>query len=157
MSAQQESIKIVGQNRKARHDFEITDTYEAGMVLVGSEVKSLRNGTCSLDEAFARPKGDELYLYDMHIPPYEQATIQRHEPKRPRKLLLHRRELQRIIGECTQRGYTLVPLKVYFKEGKAKVEIGLARRRRKWDKRMKKEAEQRRADAKADLSRRPRR
>ena len=127
------------------------------MVLQGTEVKSLRNGTCSLGEAYARPKGDELYLYDMHIPPYEQGNIQNHEPKRPRKLLLHRREIDRIISRCSQRGYTLIPLLVYFKEGYAKVEIGLARRKRQWDKRHKKEAEQQRKDAQAALARRKRR
>jgi SsrA-binding protein len=157
MTAEQDSIKIIAQNRSARHDFEVEDTYEAGMALLGSEVKSLRNGVCSIEEAFARPKEDELYLYDMHIPPYEQATIRNHEPKRPRKLLLHRREIQRIASQCAQRGYTLVPLKVYFKKGKAKVEIGLARRRRRWDKREKVAAEQRRKEARAELSRRSRR
>lgn len=157
MSAQQDGIKIVAQNRKARHEFEIEDTYEAGMALVGSEVKSLRNGTCSLDEAYARPQDDEVFLFDMYIPPYEQATIQKHEPTRPRKLLLHRREIGRIVSQCAQRGYTLVPLRVYFKEGRAKVEIALARRRRRWDKREKKAAEQRRKEARAELPRRPRR
>lgn len=154
MRTRQNSVKIVARNRRARHDFFIEDTYEAGMVLQGTEVKSLRNGTCSLAEAYARPSGDELYLHDMHIPPYEQAGIQNHEPKRPRKLLLHRQEIGRIISRCTRRGYTLIPLSVYFKEGYAKVEIGLARRRRHWDKREKKEAEQRRKDAQQDLGRR---
>lgn len=154
MRTRQNSVKIVARNRRARHDFFIEDTYEAGMVLQGTEVKSLRNGTCSLAEAYARPRGDELYLHDMHIPPYEQAGIQNHEPKRPRKLLLHRQEIGRIISRCTRRGYTLIPLSVYFKEGYAKVEIGLARRRRHWDKREKKEAEQRRKDAQQDLGRR---
>jgi len=156
MPPEQDSVKIVAQNRKARHDFEIEDTYEAGMVLVGTEVKSLRNGECSIEEAYARPRDEEVFLYDMHIPPYPQATIQNHEPKRPRKLLLHRREIGRIVLQCAQRGYTLVPLQVYFKEGKAKVEIALARRRRKWDKREKTAAEERRKEARAQLGRRTR-
>jgi len=157
MAARQDNVKISAQNRKARRDFFVEDTYEAGMVLQGSEVKSLRKGDCSLDEAYARPEGEELYLFDMHIAPYEQASIRNHEPTRPRKLLLHRREMDRIIAQCTQRGYTLVPLRVYFKEGFAKVEIALARRKRKWDKREKVAAEQRRKDARTELGRASRR
>jgi SsrA-binding protein len=147
-------IQLVARNRRARRDFVIEDTYEAGMALQGTEVKSLRSGNCSLAQAYARPRGDELYLIDAHIPPYEQGNIQNHEPTRPRKLLLHRRQIDRIISQCTQRGYTLIPLRVYFKDGYAKVEIGLARRRQKWDKRQKKEAEQRRRDARDALRRR---
>jgi SsrA-binding protein len=154
MKPAEDGIKIVATNRKARHDFEIEDAYEAGMVLQGTEVKSLRQGACSLEEAYARPEGDEIFLYDVHIPPYEQATIYNHEPKRPRKLLLHRREISRIIVQCTQRGYTLIPLKLYFKGGRAKVQIALARRRRRWDKRDKMEADQRRRDVKSALGRR---
>ncbi len=157
MTAQQNNVKIVARNRKAWHDFMIEDTCEAGMVLQGTEVKSLRNGACSLEQAYARPKGQEIYLFDMHIPPYEQANIRNHEPMRPRKLLLHRREIGRLISQCTQRGYTLVPLSVYFKEGYAKVEIGLARRKQRWDKRRKKEAEQRREEARNALRRRAKR
>jgi len=150
-----DGVKIIAQNRKARHDFLIEDSYEAGMALLGTEVKSLRSGQCSIEEAFARPRGSEVFLYDMDIPPYEQATIANHEPKRPRKLLLHRREIDRIAVQCVQRGYTLVPLRVYFKEGIAKVEIALARRRRKWDKREKKAAEERRREARSHVGRRP--
>jgi SsrA-binding protein len=157
MSPPEDSVKVVAKNRHARRDFLVEDTYEAGLALQGSEVKSLRRGECSLTEAYARPRGEEIYIYDMHIPPYEQANIHNHEPKRPRKLLLHRREIDRIISQCTQRGYTLIPLSVYFKAGYAKVEIGLARRKRKWDKRDKKAAEQRRKDARAELGRRRRR
>lgn len=157
MRPQQDNFTIVARNRRARHDFFIEDTYEAGMVLKGTEVKSLRTGNCSLGQAYARPEGEELFLYDMHIPPYEQAGIQNHEPKRPRKLLLHRREMERIISQCNRRGYTLIPLRVYFKEGYAKVQIGLARRKRKWDKRDKKEADQLRKDTQAELGRRRRR
>jgi SsrA-binding protein len=156
MAKDKPGIKIVANNRRARHDFIIEDTYEAGLVLQGTEVKSLRGGECVLTDAFARPKGEELYLYDMHIPPYEQGTYANHEPKRPRKLLLHRREMNRIISQCTQRGYTLVPTRLYFKDGYAKVELGLAKRRQKWDKRDKKEAKQVRKDANAELARRKR-
>jgi len=154
MGKQQTGTKLVAQNRKARHEFLIEDTYEAGMVLLGTEVKSLRSAHCSLDEAYARPQGSEVFLYDMHIPPYEQAAIQNHEPTRPRKLLLHGREIERIASQCAQRGYTLIPLRVYFKEGKAKVEIALARRRRQWDKRGKKAAEERRREARSHVGRR---
>ncbi len=154
MTTEPENVKIVARNRKAWHDFVIEDTCEAGMVLQGTEVKSLRDGACSLDEAYARPQGQELYLFDMHIPPYEQGNIRNHEPKRPRKLLLHRREIGRIISQCTQRGYTIVPLSVYFKGGHAKVEIALARRKKRWDKRRKKEAEQRREEVRNALRRR---
>ena len=156
MSKQPTGIKIVAQNRRARHDFVIEETFEAGLALQGTEVKSLRNGQCALAEGYARARGDELYLFDVHIPPYEQATIHNHEPKRARKLLLHRREIDSIIAQCAQRGYTLVPLRLYFKAGRAKVEIALARRRRTWDKREKKAAEQRRQDAAAELARRKR-
>ena len=151
------NVKIVAKNRKARHDFVIEDTYEAGMVLLGSEVKSLRDGTCSIAEAYARPRGDELFLYDMHIPPYKQANINNHEELRPRKLLLHRREIKSVISQCAQRGRTLIALAVYFKEGRAKVEIAVAQRRRKGDDRDKKLARQERKDAQRELGRGPRR
>ncbi len=156
MSKQPAGIMIVARNRRARHDFVIEETFEAGLVLQGTEVKSLRNGQCVLADGYARARGDELYLFDVHIAPYEQATIHNHEPKRVRKLLLHRREIDGIIAQCAQRGYTLVPLRLYFKAGRAKVEIALARRRRTWDKREKKAAEQRRQDAAAELARRKR-
>ena len=156
MAKDKPGIKIVATNRRARHDFIIEDTYEAGLVLQGTEVKSLRNGQCVLTDAFARPRGEELYIFDMHIAPYEQGTYANHEPKRPRKLLLHRREMNRIISQCTQRGYTLVPTRLYFKDGYAKVELGLAKRRQKWDKRDKKEAKQVRKEAAAELARRKR-
>ena len=154
MAKQETGIKIVAQNRRARHDFVIEDRYEAGLVLRGTEVKSLREGACSLTESYARPVGEELYVFDLHIPPYAPASMQNHEPKRPRKLLLHQRELGRIVAQCTQRGYTLVPLKLYFKGGYAKVEIGLARRRKRWDDRRKTEDRQRRTDTAAELARR---
>jgi len=154
MSPKQTGIHVVARNRKARHEFIVEDTYEAGMVLVGSEVKSLRAGNCSINEAYARPRGEELFLFDMHIAPYEQATIEKHEPKRPRKLLLHRRELDRIIAQVSQKGTTLVPLSVYFKGGYAKVELALARRRKVHDKRRASQERQRREDLRRELGRR---
>lgn len=157
MAKEKPGIKIVARNRRARHDFIIEDTCEAGLVLQGTEVKSLRNGQCVLTDAFARPRGEELYLYDMHIAPYEQGTHYNHEPKRPRKLLLHRREMNRLIAQCNQRGYTLVPTRLYFRNGYAKVELGLAKRKQKWDKRDKKEQKQARKEAAAELARRKRR
>ena len=147
----------MAQNRKARHKYFVEDAYEAGLVLQGTEVKSLRQGTCSIQESFARPRGDELYLYGMHIPPYEQGNIQNHEPKRPRKLLMHRHEINRIISLCTQRGYTLVPLSVYFRGALAKVEIALARARPMGDKRRALEKEQGRQEIKGELDRRKKR
>jgi len=156
MAKSEPGIKIVAGNRRARREFLVEDRYEAGMVLVGSEVKSLRQSGCSIEEAFARPRGGEVFLYDMNIPVYEQATIDGHESKRPRKLLLHRREIAQIAAQCNQRGYTLIPLRVYFKAGRAKVEIGLAKRRKQWDKRQKQEAQQRRLDALQALARRRR-
>lgn len=153
MPSNDENIRIVARNRKARHDYVIEDTYEAGIALKGAEVKSLRQSQCSITEAFARPSNGELYLYDMHISPYEKATIDRPDPKRPRKLLLHRSEINRIISQCTQRGYTLVPLKVYFRRGWAKVLLGLARKRKKGDKRQKKLDRQRRKEAEREIRR----
>ena len=157
MAEKGEGIKIVATNRKGHLRFHFQDRYEAGMVLQGTEVKSLRQGTCSIEESFARPRGSDIYLYDMHIPPYEQGNRENHEPTRPRKLLLHRREIGRIISQCTQRGYTLVPLKVYFTRGIAKVELALARSRPVGDKRQKKLKEQQQGDIKQALARRRKR
>ncbi len=157
MAKKTDNVKIVARNRKARHEYDIEDTYEAGIVLQGTEVKSLRQGNCSLNEAWARPRGGEVFLIDMHIPPYDQASIANHEPKRPRKLLLHKREIDRIISQCTQRGYTLVPLSVYFKGGYAKVELALARHRKQWDKRRQKEKRQQREEASRAMRRRRKR
>ena len=127
---------LVAQNRKARHNYLIEDTLEAGLVLAGTEVKSLRQGRASIVEAYAADEQGELYLFNSHIPTYDAAGRFNHEPKRPRKLLLHRRELARLIGLIRREGYTLVPLSLYFNErGIAKVELGLARGKRKVDKR----------------------
>ncbi len=125
----------VATNRKARHEYHIEETHEAGIVLTGTEVKALRAGRASIQEAFARVEDDEVWLYHMHIPPYEAGNIFNHEPLRRRKLLLHRREVDRLRGRTEQKGYTLVPLRVYFRRGLAKVELGLARGKRQYDKR----------------------
>jgi SsrA-binding protein len=118
----------VAQNRKARHDYAIEDTIEAGIVLTGSEVKSLRKGRCTLTEAFAQPEGDELYLINAHIPPYEGASHFQHDEKRKRKLLLHRKELEKLTAAVGRRGMTIVPLSVFFNNrGIAKVSLGLAK------------------------------
>ena len=154
MARKEQPVKIVATNRKARHNYAIQDTCEAGLELTGSEVKSLRQGTCSIEESFARPKGSEIYLVDMYIPPYAQAGIESHDPKRDRKLLLHRREIDRIVSQCTQRGYTVVPLSVYFRSGWAKVELALARSRKLGDKRQKELKKQRRQDVDSALQRR---
>jgi SsrA-binding protein len=127
--------KVVASNRKARHDYAILDTYEAGLALTGTEVKSLRAGRASLVDAFAQERNGEFYLHGMHIPEYTQGTWTNHEPRRTRKLLLHRLEIDRLIGKVRESGLTLVPLQVYFADGWAKVEIGLARGKRAYDKR----------------------
>jgi len=127
--------KVVASNRKARHDYAILDTYEAGIALTGTEVKSLRAGRASLVDAFAQEKDGEIFLYGMHIPEYAQGTWTNHEPRRTRKLLLHRLEVVRLIGKLRESGLTLVPLSLYFADGWAKVELGLARGKRSYDKR----------------------
>ncbi|SBT54802.1 SsrA-binding protein SmpB [Micromonospora narathiwatensis] len=127
--------KVVASNKKARHDYAILDTYEAGMALTGTEVKSLRAGRASLVDAFAQERDGELYLHGMHIPEYTQGTWTNHEPRRTRKLLLKRLEIDRLVGKTRESGLTLVPLQVYFHDGWAKVEIGLARGKKAYDKR----------------------
>ena len=127
--------KVVASNRKARHYYAILDTYEAGMALTGTEVKSLRAGRASLVDAFAQEKSGELYLHGLHIPEYTQGTWTNHEPRRPRKLLLNRIEIDRLLGKLKESGLTLVPLSLYFSDGWAKVELGLARGKRSYDKR----------------------
>jgi SsrA-binding protein len=128
--------RVVAENRKARHQFEILRTLECGLVLVGSEVKSLRNGKVSLDEAYARVRDGEVWLLGCDIPEYAQATLWNHEPKRPRKLLLHRQEVSKFAGSAKEKGLTLVPLKLYFNErGRAKVLLGLCKGKKLHDKR----------------------
>jgi SsrA-binding protein len=127
--------KIIAQNRKARHDYAIEDTFEAGLVLTGTEVKSLREGRASLVDGFATIDDGEVFLRGVHIPEYTQGSWTNHEPRRTRKLLLHRAEIQRLIGKTKESGLTLVPLTLYFRDGKAKVEVALARGKRSYDKR----------------------
>jgi SsrA-binding protein len=127
--------KVVTTNRKARHDYTILDTFEAGMALTGTEVKSLRAGRASLTDSFAEVRGGEVFLLGMHIPEYTQGTWTNHAPRRTRKLLLNRAEIDRMSGKVRESGLTLVPLSVYFADGWAKVELGLARGKRSYDKR----------------------
>jgi len=129
------ALKVVASNRRARHDFEIVEVFEAGMVLQGSEVKSLRDGRANLKDSFAHIKDGEVWLVGAYIAPYSFSREGGHDPERARKLLLNRREIDRIAGKIAEKGLTLVPLRMYFREGKAKVEIALARGRRTVDKR----------------------
>ena len=127
--------KLIAQNKKARHDYAITDTYEAGIVLTGTEVKSLRAGRASLIDSYATIKDGEAWLHGVHIPEYTEGTWNNHTPRRVRKLLLHRDEIARLIGKTREGGQTLIPLSLYFKDGKAKVEIALAKGKKEYDKR----------------------
>lgn len=130
-----ESIKLVANNKKAFHDYFIEDKYEAGISLAGTEVKSLRMGKCSVKEAFIRIEKGEVIIYGMHISPYEKGNIFNKDPLRPRKLLMHKYEINKIAGKMAEKGYTVVPLQVYFKGSLAKVEIALARGKKLYDKR----------------------
>lgn len=127
--------KVVASNRKARHDYEIIETHECGMVLTGDEVKSLRGGRASLTEAYARVRDGEMWLEGMHVPPYEQGDVKRHLPMRPRKLLLHRREIDRLFAKVKEQGLAMVPMRVYFTHGIAKLELGLGKGKREYEKR----------------------
>jgi SsrA-binding protein len=127
--------KVIVSNRRARHDYEIMDSYEAGIVLTGTEVKSLRAGRASLADAYASVEDGEVWLRGVHIPEYDQGSWTNHEPRRTRKLLLHRKEILRLIGKTREGGLALVPLSMYFADGKVKVEIALARGKRSYDKR----------------------
>jgi SsrA-binding protein len=131
----EQGVKVVARNRRARHNYHIEDTFEAGLVLTGTEVKSLRAGRASLAEAFGQISGGELWLHGLHIPEYAQGTWTNHEPRRTRKLLLHRKEIDRLASQVAERGFTIVPLSLYFSGGKAKVELALARGKRTYDKR----------------------
>lgn len=128
-------IKVISNNRRARHDYFIEDTIEAGIVLQGTEVKSLRMGKVNLGDSFARVENGEVFLYGMHISPYEQGNRFNHDPLRPRKLLLHKREIRRLLGKTREDGYTLVPTRIYFVRGKAKVELAVAKGKKLYDKR----------------------
>lgn len=128
-------IKVVATNRKAYHDYFIQETYETGISLLGTEVKSLREGKVNLKDSYVIIKDNEAFLLNCHISPYSHGNIQNHDPLRTRKLLLHRKEINKLFGALSQKGFTIIPLKVYFKKGKAKVEIGLAKGKRKYEKR----------------------
>ncbi|HZC72781.1 MAG TPA: SsrA-binding protein SmpB [Jatrophihabitans sp.] len=134
-SNRQGGRKLIAQNRKARHDYSVLDTFEAGVMLTGTEVKSLRAGRASLVDGFATIDDGEVFLRNVHIPEYEQGSWTNHEPRRVRKLLLHRAEIERLIGKTKESGLTLVPLSLYFSQGKVKVELALARGKRSYDKR----------------------
>ena len=145
-SGEDPNHKLIARNRKARHDYEILDRFECGMVLQGTEVKSLRAGRANLNDSYGDIRDGELYLMNLHISPYEQANRFNHEPTRARKLLAHRREIRKLIGKTTEKGLTLVPLQLYFKKGIAKCELALARGKKSYDKRA--------AKAEADTQRR---
>jgi len=147
--AEDESIKIVARNRRARFEFDLIESVEAGIVLTGTEVKSLRNGKASLEESYAGVENDEVWLHGCDIPEYLQANRMNHKSKRSRKLLLHRTEIDKLIAKASEKGLTLIPLKIYFKNGMAKIEICVARGRKTYDKReaLKKQ------DAKRDIDR----
>ena len=134
-SGKKEFIKVVAENRKARHDYHVEDTYEAGIALTGTEVKSLRAGKANLRDSHGEVRGGELYLVNAHISPYEQGNRFNHDPRRPRKLLMHRVEINRLFAKVQQQGMTLVPLKLYFKSGRAKVELALAKGKKTYDRR----------------------
>lgn len=130
-----DAVKTIATNRKARHDYFIDDTFEAGLVLTGTEIKSIRAGRVNLRDSYAAVKDGELWMHNAHIAPYDQGTYSNHEPRRPRKLLMHRREINRIAGKLLERGFTLVPLRLYLRNNLAKVELGLARGKKQYDKR----------------------
>ena len=131
----QAGIKIIAENRKARHEYFILDTYEAGIALTGTEVKSLRAGKANLKDSYGEIKNGEVFIQNMHISPYEQGNIFNHDALRPRKLLLHKAEIVKLFSKTREKGFTLVPLKVYFKQGRAKVELALASGKHNYDKR----------------------
>ena len=133
--AKNETMKLVANNKKAYHDYFIEEKYECGIALHGTEVKSLRMGKCSIKEAFIRIENGEVFVYGMHISPYEKGNIFNKDPLRVKKLLMHKQEIRKLLGKIKEKGYTLVPLQVYFSRGKAKAEIGLARGKKLYDKR----------------------
>ncbi|HBI6874773.1 TPA: SsrA-binding protein SmpB [Listeria monocytogenes] len=141
--------KLVAQNKKARHDYAIEETFEAGIVLQGTEIKSVRNARVNLKDSYARIDKGEIFLHNMHISPYEQGNRYNHDPLRARKLLLHKKQISRLIGETKESGYSIVPLKMYIKDGYAKVLIGVARGKKKYDKRQ----DLKQKEAKRDIER----
>ena len=154
--ARERGRNVVAQNRKARHDYHIEDTFEAGLVLTGTEVKSLRAGRASLVDGYGEVRDGEVWLRNVHIPEYDQGTWTNHEPRRPRKLLMHKGEISRLIGKTQERGLTLVPLSLYFKDGYAKVELALARGKKTYDKRHALAERQAKREAERAMSRRRR-
>ncbi|MBC2181245.1 SsrA-binding protein SmpB [Listeria booriae] len=141
--------RLVAQNKKARHDYAIEETFEAGIVLQGTEIKSVRNARVNLKDAYARVDRGEIFLHNMHISPYEQGNRYNHDPLRTRKLLLHKKQISKLIGETKEAGYSIVPLKMYIKDGYAKVLIGVAKGKKKYDKR----EDLKRKEAKRDVER----
>ncbi len=135
MAKGKDSQRLIANNKKAYHDFFIDETYECGIALHGTEVKSMRMGKCSIKEAFIRIEDGEVFVYGMHVSPYEKGNIFNKDPLRVKKLLMHKYEINKLLGKIKEKGYTLVPLQVYFKDGKVKVEIGLARGKKLYDKR----------------------
>lgn len=135
VAQKKDTQKLIANNKKAYHDYFIDETYEAGVALHGTEVKSMRMGKCSIKESFIRIENGEVFVYGMHVSPYEKGNIFNKDPLRVKKLLMHKYEINKLTGKVAEKGYTLVPLQVYFKEGKVKVEIGLARGKKLYDKR----------------------
>jgi len=144
-----DGIKIIAQNKKARHDYFIEETYEAGMVLIGTEVKSIRLGRVNLKDSYADVKDGEIYVHNMHISPYEQGNIFNRDPLRDRKLLLNRREINKLIGYIQQRGYSLIPLQIYLSHGLVKMQLAVAKGKKLYDKRR----DMAKRDAKRDMER----
>lgn len=142
-------IKTIAQNKKARHEYFVEDSFEAGIELVGTEVKSLRGGSCNLKEAWCDVKNGELFIKQMHISPYEQGNIFNKDPMRTRRLLMHRREIMNLGSQVAQKGYALIPLSIYFKDSKVKVQVGLCKGKKLYDKR----EDQAKKDAKRDMER----
>ncbi|TVL89125.1 SsrA-binding protein SmpB [Streptomyces sp. SAJ15] len=154
--AKETGRKLIAQNKKARHDYHILDTYECGLVLTGTEVKSLRQGRASLVDGFAQLDGGEAWLHNVHIPEYSQGTWTNHSARRKRKMLLHRAEIDKLLAKTQETGHTLVPLALYFKDGRAKVEIALAKGKKEYDKRqtLREKQDRREADRAISAARR---
>ena len=151
MGRKNEGIKIVGDSRKSRHDYFIHDTYEAGLVLQGTEVKSLRAGRANLKDSYGEIKNGEIYIVNMHISPYDHGNIFNHDERRPRKLLMHKAEIIKLFSKTKEKGFTIVPLKIYFVKGKAKIEIALASGKHNYDKRQDLKDKAVRRDVERDL------
>jgi SsrA-binding protein len=150
--AKDKGRKLIAQNKKARHDYHILDTYEAGLVLMGTEVKSLRQGRASLVDGFVQLDGHEAWLYNVHVPEYSQGTWTNHSARRKRKLLLHRDEIDKLESKAQETGHTIVPLSLYFKDGRAKIEIALAKGKKEYDKRQTLREKQDRREAERAMS-----